>query len=164
MLGDQVPLSPEAPMMMVTAPVAHFLDPVVGLVGRALSFKQGANGTVVIGGGHRGAADRDTETTTIDLAGLRISARTVVEVFPHMRHVPIVRCWAGIEAVMPDQIPVVGPSRNAPAAYHAFGFSGHGFQLGPIVGRLLAELIVDGAATLPIDPFRVDRFNTVAGV
>jgi sarcosine oxidase subunit beta len=62
---------------------------------------------------------------------------------------------------MPDQIPVIGPSRNAPGAYHAFGFSGHGFQLGPVVGRLLAELIVDGAATLPIDPFRVDRFNTV---
>jgi sarcosine oxidase subunit beta len=161
MLGDRVPLSPEAPMMMVTAPVAPFLDPVVGLAGRALSFKQGANGTVMIGGGHRGIADRDAEMTTIDLAGLRISARTVVEVFPHMRNVPIVRCWAGIEAVMPDQIPVIGPSRNAPGAYHAFGFSGHGFQLGPVVGRLLAELIVDGAATLPIDPFRVDRFNTV---
>jgi sarcosine oxidase, subunit beta len=52
---------------------------------------------------------------------------TVVEVFPHMRNVPVVRCWSGIEGVMPDQIPVIGPSRNAPAAYHAFGLqpSGH---------------------------------------
>lgn len=161
MLGDRVPVTPVALMMMVTAPTAPFLDPVVGLMGRPLSFKQGANGTVVIGGGYRGTPDRDAETTRLDLDGLRKSARTVVEVFPQMRHVPLVRAWAGIEGFLPDQIPVIGPSRNAPAAYHAFGFSGHGFQLGPIVGRLLAELIVDGATTLPIDPFRVDRFNTV---
>lgn len=161
MLGDRVPVSPEALMMMVTAPTAHFLDPVVGLMGRALSFKQGANGTVVIGGGYRGVADRETGTTRLNLDGMRQSARTVIEVFPHMRDVPLVRGWAGIEGFMPDQIPVIGPSRNAPAAYHAFGFCGHGFQLGPIVGRLMAELIGDGAASLPIDAFRVDRFNTV---
>lgn len=160
MLGDSVPLSPEAPMMMVTAPAPRFLDPVVGLQGRPLSFKQGANGTVVIGGGYRGIADRDAETTAIDFAGLQKSARTVAEVFPLMRDVPIVRCWAGIEAVMPDEIPVIGPSRGAPAAFHGFGFSGHGFQLGPIGGRIMSELVIDGKSSLPIDAFRVDRFNT----
>jgi sarcosine oxidase subunit beta len=160
MLGDPAPLTPVALMMMVTAPVAPFLDPVVGLQGRPLSFKQGANGTVVIGGGYRGTPDRDAETTTLDFDGLRKSARTVVEVFPLMRAVPVVRCWAGIEAFMPDDIPVIGASRSAPAAFHAFGFSGHGFQLGPIGGRIMAELVIDGKASLPIDAFRIDRFNT----
>lgn len=159
MLGDPVPLSPEAPMMMVTAPAPPFLDPVVGLQGRLLSFKQGANGTVVIGGGYRGIADRDAETTLPDFEGLRQSARTVVEVFPIMRDVPVVRCWMGIEGIMPDLIPVIGPSRNAPGAFHSFGFSGHGFQLGPIVGKITSELIVDGETPLPIEAFRVDRFN-----
>lgn len=163
MMGDVVPLSAEAPMMMVTAPVPHFLDPVVGLAGRPLSFKQGANGTVVIGGGHRGVADRDAETTTLNFKGLKLSARTVVDVFPHMRNVPVVRCWSGIEGIMPDQIPVIGPSRNAPNAFHSFGFSAHGFQMGPIVGRITSELIVDGGTPLPIEAFRVDRFNTVDG-
>ena len=163
MLGDTVPLSPEAPMMMVTAPVPHFLDPVVGLAGRPLSFKQGANGTVVIGGGHRGVADRDAETTKLNFHGLKLSAKTVAEVFPHMRDVPVVRCWSGIEGVMPDHIPVIGPSRNSPGAFHAFGFSAHGFQLGPGVGKLMSELIVDGVTPLPIEPFRVDRFNIVDG-
>jgi len=159
MLGDPAPLTPVALMMMVTAPVAPFLDPVVGLQGRPLSFKQGANGTIVIGGGYRGTPDRDTETTTLDIDGLRKSARTVVEVFPLMRDVPVVRCWAGIEGFMPDEIPVIGPSRNAPAAFHAFGFCGHGFQLGPIGGRIVAELVVDGKSSLPVEPFRIDRFN-----
>jgi len=159
MLGDSAPLTPVALMMMVTAPVAPFLDPVVGLQGRPLSFKQGTNGTVVIGGGYRGTPDRDTETTTLDFAGLKTSAQTVVEVFPLMRDVPVMRCWAGIEGFMPDEIPVIGPSPNAPAAVHAFGFCGHGFQLGPIGGRIVSELVVDGKSSLPLDPFRIDRFN-----
>ncbi len=59
---------------------------------------------------------------------------------------------------MPDEIPVIGPSLNSPDAYHAFGFSGHGFQLSPIVGKLIAELIDEGKSSLPIEPFSVARF------
>jgi sarcosine oxidase subunit beta len=157
--GEAVPLRIEAPMLMITERVAPFLGPVIGAAGRPLSFKQFDNGTVLIGGGHRGHADRDASTTELNFAGLAVSARTAADIFPLMRGVRVVRCWAGIEAVMPDEIPVIGASATADAAYHAFGFSAHGFQLGPIVGRLLAELIVDGHTDLPIDPFRISRFN-----
>ena len=73
--------------------------------------------------------------------------------------VPIVRWWPGIIGRMPDNIPVVGPSKNAIDAYHAFGFSGHGFQLGPIIGQILSELILDGRSSIPIDSFLIDRFT-----
>jgi sarcosine oxidase subunit beta len=158
-LGEAAPLRVEAPMLMITERVAPFLRPVIGAASRPLSFKQFDNGTVLIGGGHRGRADRDASTTELNFAGLAVSARTAAEIFPLMRGVRVVRCWAGIEAVMPDEIPVIGPSATAADAYHAFGFSAHGFQLGPIVGRLLAELIVDGHTDHPIDPFRISRFN-----
>jgi sarcosine oxidase subunit beta len=161
-LGEAAPLRVEAPMLMITERVAPFLRPVIGAASRPLSFKQFDNGTVLIGGGHRGRADRDASTTELDFAGLAVSARTAADIFPLMRCVRVVRCWAGIEAVMPDEIPVIGPSATAADAYHAFGFSAHGFQLGPIVGRLLAELIVDGRTDLPIDPFRISRFNASA--
>jgi len=59
---------------------------------------------------------------------------------------------------MPDRIPVVGPSRTTAGLFHAFGFSGHGFQLGPGIGAIMAELIVDGRTDIPLDAFRVDRF------
>jgi glycine/D-amino acid oxidase-like deaminating enzyme len=59
---------------------------------------------------------------------------------------------------MPDGIPVIGPSSAEPGAFHAFGFSMHGFQLGPVIGRIMAELIVDGRSTLPIEPFSITRF------
>ena len=144
--------------MMVTARVTHFLKPVVGLIGRKLSFKQMPNGTVVIGGGHVSKLDMDNEKTLIDFTQLKISAQTVKDIFPLMTHIPIVRCWAGIEGTLPDELPVIGPSQNASDAYHAFGFSGHGFQLGPIIGRIMAELIIDGRSSLPIDAFRIERF------
>lgn len=159
MVGDTIPLQAEAPTMMVTKRVSHFLDPVVGLASRKLSIKQMPNGSVVIGGGHRSRLDMTTERAIIDFKELMISAQTVTDVFPLMQHVPVVRCWAGIEGIMPDQIPVIGPSPSAPDIFHAFGFSAHGFQLGPIVGKIMADLITKGRTEFSIEPFRADRFT-----
>jgi sarcosine oxidase, subunit beta len=158
-LGDEVPLEPIAPMLMITAPMAQFLKPVIGATGRTLSFKQFRNGTVLIGGGHRGRLERDGNRTELDFAKLAVSARTVWDLFPVMRQAEIVRCWAGIEARMPDDLPVIGPSAASEGAFHAFGFSAHGFQLGPIVGAIIAELVTGGRTNLPIAPFRVDRWQ-----
>lgn len=158
MVGDTIPLRAEAPTMMVTKRISHFLDPVVGLASRKLSFKQMPNGCVVIGGGYRSRLDMTTEHTVIDFKELMISGQTVTDVFPLMQDVPVVRCWAGIEGIMPDQIPLIGPSPSAPGIFHAFGFSAHGFQLGPIVGKIMADLVTDGSTEFPIKPFRADRF------
>jgi glycine/D-amino acid oxidase-like deaminating enzyme len=55
-------------------------------------------------------------------------------------------------------LPVIGPSATTEGLFHAFGFSGHGFQLGPGVGAVLAELALDGETETPIREFRLDRF------
>ena len=158
-LGEPVPLELMAPMMMVTLPVPPFVEPVVLAAVRRLSFKQQPNGTVLIGGGHRARGDRETETSVLDFAKLALSARIVVEMFPLLKDTRVVRAWAGLEGRLPDEIPVIGPSLKAPGVFHAFGFTGHGFQLGPIVGRILADLITEGRTDLPIEPFRIDRFG-----
>ncbi len=75
-----------------------------------------------------------------------------------MAEASLLRSWAGMEAFTPDGIPVIGPSAVAEDAYHAFGYCGHGFQLGPIVGSLIADLVTSGNTNLPIEPFRIDRF------
>lgn len=162
-LGEAVPVRAEAPMLMITERVQPFLTPVLGAAGRVLSFKQFENGTVLIGGGHRGRAVPEANLAEIDLAGLRTSARTVAQLFPALAGVRVVRSWAGIEGVMPDALPVIGPSSTEECAWHAFGFSAHGFQLGPVVGRLIADLVVSGETDQPIDPFRITRFNRPAG-
>jgi len=157
-LGEPVPLDPLALMMMVSNRLPHFLDPVVMAAGRTLSFKQLSNGTLVIGGGYLGTYDLETNNTSLNFSRLARSAQTVCDLFPIMRSAQIVRCWAGIEARMPDEIPVIGPSSTSEDAFHAFGFSGHGFQLAPIVGRIIAHMIAKKQTTIPLQAFRIDRF------
>ena len=158
-LHEPVPLEPIAPMMLVTLRMPRFVEPVILGSGRPLSFKQTSEGTVLIGGGRRARLDRDGETTDLDFGELRASAQTVHDLFPVMRDAIIDRGWAGIEARMPDDIPVIGPSSTMPDAFHAFGFSAHGFALGPIVGRIVADLVTRGATDLPIAPFCIERFT-----
>ena len=157
-LGDAVPLSAEAFMLMITERVAPFLDPVLGAKGRPLSFKQFANGTVLIGGGYKGRAFPGTGQADTLLPGLTRSARTVAGLFPGLKRTRVVRAWAGLEGVTRDDIPVIGPSIAAEAAFHAFGFCGHGFQLAPAVGEALARLILDDDGGFDLTPFRADRF------
>lgn len=157
-LGNAVPLQARAPMLMITARMPPFLDCVVGAQGQPLSFKQFSNGTVLIGGGHEGHAFADTNETRLDYKGLAISAATAIRYFPVMKQARIVRAWAGIEGFLPDDIPVISLGQ-ADNTVHGFGFSAHGFQLGPIVGKILSDLVLSGKTDLPITPFSIDRFN-----
>ena len=157
-LGEPVPIEPVAPMMMITDRLPPFITPVVGSASRYISFKQLPNGTALIGGGRLGTADPSRNIARLDLPGLQMMAETARDLFPIMQQTRVVRCWAGIEGHMTDGIPVIGPSSTEPGIYHAFGFSSHGFQLGPVIGRILAELITEGHSTLPIAPFSIARF------
>ena len=158
-VGDPVPMVAGGLMLMVTQRVAPFVKPVLGAMGRPLSFKQFDNGTVVIGGGLRCEADASQRHAMVDLNRMPKSAQTVIDLFPHLRDVSIARAWTGIEGFMPDEIPVIGPSAGADNLVHAFGFSAHGFELSPITGCIVAELVTQGTSTLPISAFRVDRFT-----
>ncbi len=82
--------------------------------------------------------------------------------FPEFRDIEMVTAWAGIIDVMPDELPVLGPLSGPLPGIEgllvATGFSGHGFGIGPIAGRLMAEVIADGKASLDIEAFRFSRF------
>lgn len=157
-LGEPVPLEVVAPMLMITTPMPAFIRPVVILRGRKLSFKQFANGTVLIGGGHLGLAIRDENRTVLDWTKLATSAKTVWDLFPVMRSAVIARAWAGIEARMPDDLPVFGRSAVHENVFHQFGFSAHGFQLGPGAGAVMAELVATGRTNVPIAELGISRF------
>ena len=162
MAGEVIPLQVKANTMTVTARVPRFLGPVVGHVRKRLSLKQMQNGTVVIGGGYMGRADPDTGASDVLFGNLPPNMQPVIDAFPHLARAPIVRCWTGLEAYTPDAIPVLGTSAESPGLVHSFGYSGHGFQLGPICGVIVADLVAQGGTDLPIAPFRPGRFD--AGV
>jgi glycine/D-amino acid oxidase-like deaminating enzyme len=71
-----------------------------------------------------------------------------------------VRGWAGPITVTPDFNPILGPLEQAEGFYIAAGFSGHGFKLSPMVGKCMAELIMNGAArSVDITPLRASRYK-----
>ncbi len=158
-LGEAVPLIPQTPMMMVTERLPHFINPVIGAASRKLSFKQMQNGTLVIGGAHLARLNFERQTTEINWHKLSESAQTVMALFPQLKEVRIVRTWAGIEAFMPDNLPVISPSTKVEKFYHVFGFSAHGFQLSPIIGKIMAQLIIEGKSDLSIAAFDIKRFK-----
>jgi len=157
MLGDEIPLGHKASMMIVTERVAPLLKPVVSVVGRPLSLKQSDQGTLVIGGGLQGSADIEGQKSFVNFTELAKGARAATDLFPSLGAIRIVRAWTGMEAKTEDLLPVIGPSPNAQGVYHAFGFSGHGFQLVPVVGSIMADLVVTGTTTRPINGFKAER-------
>lgn len=83
-----------------------------------------------------------------------------VRVFPPLEEAGLRSRWCGLYEMTPDRHPVIGEAPGATGFYLANGFSGHGFQHAPIVGKLLAEIIVEGAArTVDVSSLGLDRFT-----
>ena len=84
---------------------------------------------------------------------------------PILGDLQIVSAYAGLYEMSPDAHPIIGWAPGAPGLLLCNGFSGHGIMHSPIVGRLVAELILDGAArTVDISPLRPSRFAEGAAI
>jgi glycine/D-amino acid oxidase-like deaminating enzyme len=59
----------------------------------------------------------------------------------------------------PEEDFLIGPHPVNPSVLVAAGFSGHGFKFSTLVGRILAEVAVDGQTAYPVSRFRLDRFG-----
>lgn len=158
--GEQVPEDVMAPNMLVTEPIPYFIRPNLGVCGGDIYLRQIRQGSVIFGAG-LGRADAERGIARPLAGATALASRLAIELVARLRHVTVIRTWTGIEGCMPDGLPVLGPSSTIPGLFHAFGFSGHGFQLGPAVGAVLAELAVDGASTTPIADFTIQQFLSV---
>lgn len=161
--GEPVPLTPRGPQMGVTEPLPHRILPVVGIWtrrhGTDAYFRQVERGNIVFGG----AAERvdvalDPGHAKADPARLPAQLRALLQLLPALEKVSVIRTWSGCEGYLADMLPIMGPSGTTPGLFHAFGFSGHGFQLGPGVGDTMAELIATGTTDIPLHDFRIERF------
>ncbi|RUT90363.1 FAD-binding oxidoreductase, partial [Mesorhizobium sp. USDA-HM6] len=165
--GEEVPLDARGPQMGVTEPLPHRILPVVGIWTRDKDYgaylRQVERGNIVFGGAaERVAVDLDPGHATADPARLPGQLRAVTRLLPAIAKVTVIRTWSGCEGYVRDMLPVMGRSATTPGLFHAFGFSGHGFQLGPGVGDAMAELITTGRCETPLDDFRIDRFSRAA--
>jgi sarcosine oxidase subunit beta len=132
--------------------------PSVQLVDGVVICRQIPRGNVIVSGYPRGPSDPVANRAPVPPAKTLATIARLVEVVPALVNTQVIRVWSGIEGYIMDMLPVLGPSATTDRLIHAFGFCGHGFQLGPGVGQVLSELIVDGATPTPLDAFAITRF------
>jgi sarcosine oxidase subunit beta len=154
--GEPVPMRSGHPAMAVTEPLPHFMDWSLGVEGGGIYCRQVARGNLVLGGGSGLALDADRARSDRD--AITVLAGQAIELIPALRGAQLIRTWSGTEGYLPDREPVLGCSRTMPGLIHGFGFAGAGFQVGPAVGEVLAELARDGRSSTPIDAFGIERF------
>lgn len=94
-----------------------------------------------------------------DWKGLAKAAGRFVEEYPGVGSVQYERAWAGYIDYMPDELPVIEAVGEPSGLFIAAGLSGHGFGIGPIVGKTICDLIVKGRAGYDLAPFSSRRFN-----
>ena len=87
--------------------------------------------------------------------------RGIMKYIPKLADAKIVRTWAGYEDLCADGVPVLGPVKEVPGLLLACAFTGHGFGISPIVGKLLSELAMGKETTLDLHELRYDRFQAV---
>ncbi|MFA5121105.1 FAD-dependent oxidoreductase [Zavarzinia sp.] len=99
-------------------------------------------------------ADRDAPPTPVQLERAEPIAK---ELFPLGEHVDP-EPWMGRRPCLPDMKPVIGPAPKHKGLWFAFGHNHHGLTLGPVTGRLLAEMMTGAEPFTDPTPYRADRF------
>lgn len=66
--------------------------------------------------------------------------------------------WAGLRPYPPDGLPVIGPVPGRKDLVVATGHGRMGITLAPVTGKLVADMVLDGASPPELEPFRVERF------
>ncbi len=156
-LGLRLPISLFVPQMMATVPLPLVLGTVLLGFSRKLSVKQMRSGAVLIGGGKRGWGDLVTRARGPAEENMRLGAVDAVAVLPVLGGAETTRSWVALEGLTPDDMPIID---RAGDVYLAAGFCGHGFAIGPVVGQLLSEWLLDGKPSLELSAFGLHRFQS----
>jgi glycine/D-amino acid oxidase-like deaminating enzyme len=82
----------------------------------------------------------------------------VTEQFPALAGIEIADSWGAYVDCTPDAVPVISASDHVKGLYLAAGGSGHGFGIGPGIGRLAADLVANDRPCVDPTPFRLSRF------
>jgi sarcosine oxidase subunit beta len=147
MAGAEIPVHPDCHEGGVTEPMERFMEPMlVDIRSDAQSgnyyFYQTTTGQVVFCITPKPQVwGTDVDSTS---SFLPLCARRMLELYPRLRSLKVRRTWRGMYPMTPDGQPIVGYSREAENLLLAVGMCGQGFMIGPGLGKILSEVIVDG--------------------
>lgn len=161
-VGLELPLTIAHASIVQTTPLRPILQQVLGTANTDFSGRQAVGGRLLMNarvGPWQGLPNEERLAARVIAA---ISDR-VTEVLPAFGQAKIDQAWSGLLDITPDGLPVIERTSEVDGLIVAAGFSGHGFCLGPMTGRVIYELATDKQPSLPLHPFRHGRFVDMTG-
>jgi sarcosine oxidase subunit beta len=158
MAGLDLPVKPYRRQVFITKAFPYIPPPVPLIIDQDRAFYFRSEGPGIL----FGMSDPDEPSsfhTNVDWAFLEKVIDVAVKRVAVLARAELLRGWAGLYEVTPDGNPIIGESPGLKGFYCAVGFSGHGFQHGPAVGRIMSELILRGRTDFDLEPFSFDRFS-----
>jgi sarcosine oxidase subunit beta len=142
----------------VSEPLKPVLDAIVVSASLHVYISQTARGEFVMGGATDPYGLYSTRST-LDFPETLFAE--MIELFPFLHNVRMMRQWAGLSDITPDFSPVMGvtPLRNF---YIDAGWGTWGFKATPVSGWTMAECVATGEQPELIEAFRLDRFERFA--
>ena len=158
MAGVKIPVKPLRRQIFITAPF-HLTNQAIPLTidfHKGWYFRQEVDGLLLSG-------PLDSEPSFnlgIDYEAMAETSENAIYRVPALERAHIARGWAGLYEISPDHHAILGKVPEVEGFILANGFSGHGFQHSPAVGKVITELIVEGkATTIDISPLSIERFE-----
>lgn len=156
MLGCDVPVFGAPLQMVVTEAVEPMISCLVAHADRHLTLKQAANGNFIIGGGWTAGLDPVHHHPRPLRASLEGNLWVAQRVVPALRKLNVIRSWAAMNINI-DGAPLLGEDPNMPGFFNAV--TSNGYTLGPLVGRMTADLVIHGETDRDVQPFSIIRFR-----
>jgi sarcosine oxidase subunit beta len=144
MAGIALPITPVRRQMLTTTPIPEIPRdfPFVIDFAQSLYFHREGEGLLT---GMSNPQETPGFDQNVDLDWELVNLEAAAARLPLLENAGLASHWAGLYEVTPDAHPIFGRT-PVEGFYLVTGFSGHGFMHGPIAGKLIAEIILDGAA------------------
>lgn len=155
MAGFRLPIHTVPLQACVSVPLKPFLDPIVVSGSLHVYIWQSSRGELVMGGATDPYGLYANRSTLEFKEGLFAH---VLELFPSLAHVTVLRQWAGICDMTPDFSPIMGETPLGDY-YIDSGWGTWGFKATPVCGRRMAETVATGRVPEILRPFRLERFR-----
>jgi len=158
MAGVKIPVKPLRRQIFITAPF-HLTNQTIPLTidfHRGWYFRREVDGLLLSGP----LDSKPSFNLGIDYEAMAETSENAIYRVPALERARIARGWAGLYEISPDHHAILGKVPEVEGFILANGFSGHGFQHSPAVGKVIAELIVEGKpTTIDISPLSIERFE-----
>jgi sarcosine oxidase, subunit beta len=157
LLGVELPNKPHRHEICSTEPLKPWLKPLVADLDSGLYFSQSMRGEIVGGIGNERVPHGIDQQSSSRFLGLY--SRALTRAVPVLSKVKVLRQWAGCYDLTPDANPIVGPVDEVDGFYQASGFMGHGFMMAPVMGKLIAQWLVERTPLPLFDRWNLRRFK-----